>query len=378
MALRNAVNGTTGINMESLNKYCESIDEMLLNYEKSFYSDTVNTDQLILDKLAKRIVSLRVKGCSFAEISLFLNERGVLLSADVLEEHYFMNQDKRISLCEQHVAGYERPEWNAIVERTAFIERGLRQALKDKSGLILLYQPQVDMNTGEVLGAEALVRWECNGNLIHPIEFIPVAENSGLIIPIGELVLREACREAKRWQTIGLGGKRGIKMGVNLSVKQFSKKLPDMVHGILCDADLSTDLLGLEVTESFLVGNDSIDILRTLQKTGIHLSVDDFGTGYSCLSQLKDLPLETIKIDRSFVDKIGFDGKSAAVVEGIINLANSLEMTTLAEGVENEHQVESLRNLGCSVCQGFLYSKPLTGSAFVKYAHGRSDVECFA
>lgn len=346
--------------------YLESVRDALSSAESSIEKIT-HSEYALLDKLADQLCSLHHKGFSFVEISLLLKRCGVDLSAENIRNYYFYAFESRLKTCEQTILDLRRPEWNAVVERTAFIERGLRQALKNDSGLILHYQPQIDIQSGKVLGAEALVRLECNGNLISPSEFIPVAENSNLIVLVGEWVLREACKEAKRWQTLGLGGQQGIKVGVNLSVKQFSTGLPNMVHEILCDSGLPTRLLGLEITESFLVGgNESLKILHTLRDSGIHLSIDDFGTGYSCLSQLKDLPLDTIKIDKAFVNDLE-KNEGSAVVETIVDLADKLQMTTLAEGVESKGQAQALKILGCPVCQGYLFAKPLSGADFVRY-----------
>lgn len=253
------------------------------------------------------------------------------------------------------------------IDRAAFIERNLRQALLDDA-FFLRYQPQVNMYTGEVVGAEALVRWNLNGNIIHPGEFIPVAEKSGLIVQVGEWVLREACREAKRWQLMGLGGEQGLKIDVNLSVKQLLDGFPDVIQRVLSNTGLETRLLGLEITESIFADRDSMAVLHALKKNGIHLSIDDFGTGYSCLSQLKNLPLNTIKIDRTFVMDLGHEDISSVVVETIINLAHKLKMDTVAEGVETKEQAEILKKMGCAVCQGFLYSKPLPADDFLQFA----------
>lgn len=261
-------------------------------------------------------------------------------------------------------------ELNAAVERKTSMERGLQMAINE-GGLLLHYQPQIDLNTGKLVGAEALLRWEHEGRLVPPLDFIPVAEESGLIGPIGEWVLREACREAQRWNQMGLGGGMGIRIGVNLSVRQFNDALPALVFSILKETGLPASLLDLEITESFLVSDQKARaILKQLEDGGIHLSVDDFGTGYSCLAYLKDLPLHTIKIDRTFVRDLGDDKavNNQAIVETIITLAGKLGRTTLAEGVENEAQAEALRKLGCETCQGYMYSKPVPAAEFVQFA----------
>jgi EAL domain-containing protein (putative c-di-GMP-specific phosphodiesterase class I) len=316
--------------------FLDSAREVLLRAERNLSPVSIR-ERAILDRLEGPIFALLEKGFSFDEVSRIF---------------------QRLS---------DRPQHSAAAERSALLEQGLRQALRDQEGLHLHYQPQVNMRTGEVLGAEALLRWNFNGTAISPSEFIPIAEDSCLIAPIGEWVLREACREAKRWEAMGLGGTRGIKMSVNLSVKQVSDELPDLVHGLLCDAGLRTHLLGLEITESLLVGSGSVGILHQLRESGVHLSIDDFGTGYSCLAELQDLPVDTIKIDRAFVKGLGTNDHSSVMVEIIIDLAKKLGMTTLAEGVETQEQADALLKLGCTVCQGFFYSRALPGDEFVQF-----------
>lgn len=264
-------------------------------------------------------------------------------------------------------------ELNSAAERKTMIERGLHRALNSE-GLVLHYQPQLDLHTGALIGAEALMRWNDRGTMMQPGEFIPVAEESGLIVPMGEWALREACKMAVQWRQMGLGAGMGVRIGVNLSVRQFNDALPDLVFSILQDTGLPAALLDLEITESFLaVDHKATSILRRLQDGGVHLSVDDFGTGYSCLSYLKDLPLDTIKIDRSFVKDLGDHGatNNRAVVETIITLANKLGRETLAEGVETEEQAQALRDLGCTQCQGFLYSRPLPTDEFCRFAQAK-------
>lgn len=354
--------------------YIESVRTTLLSVEQSI-EDACNPVHAVLDRLVDRLFGLHFKGYSFSEIALLLRRCGIEISVDELKSYYHHAQEQRLKVCEQTLAKYQRPAWNAVVERTAFIERGLQQALDTGRGLVLYYQPQIEMRTGRVVGAEALVRWEYNGTMVHPAEFIPVAEGSELIVSIGEWVLREACHTARNWQLMGLGGDMALKIAVNLSVKQFSPNLPKTVHEILCDAGLPTELLGLEITESFLVGGeDSLAVLHTLQGSGVHLSIDDFGTGYSCLAALKELPLDTIKIDRAFVKDLGRDVGAMAVVGAIMDLANKLGMSTLAEGVETVEQMQNLQAMGCEICQGYLFSRPLAGDEFVDYVKrsGRS------
>jgi len=366
MTKNNALVLAHRVTPETGDAFLKKVKERLLEVENTVEPASIRT-RVILDKLEERLLSMHNKGFSFQEISLFLLRCDIEISDDAIKEYFSQNHTKRLLEFEKTIKNSHRPEWNGSIDRVSLIENGLRQTLDDKHGLILHYQPQVDMHTGDVIGAEALLRWSLNGEVIQPGEFIPIAERCGLIDPIGEWVMREACREARKWELIGLGGKHGIKMGVNLSVKQFSDKLPNLVFSALRDTGLSKNLLGLEITESFLADNDSLSTLNMLRDYGIHLSVDDFGTGYSCLSQLKNLPLDTIKIDRSFIMGLGREGGATAIVETIIELANKLEMQTLAEGVETDDQAELLEKMGCSVFQGFLYSKALQGDEFVKF-----------
>ncbi len=253
----------------------------------------------VLEDLADQLLAMRAKGFAHQRLVSILAQCGISIGVDGLDaflKHAWM---ARMYACEQQISEHCR-RGNAVnLERAGFIERGLRQALREGNGLALHYQPQVDMGTGAVVGAEALLRWHHGSDLISPTEFIPVAEESSLIQDLGAWVLHEACREAMRWQRLGLGQGRGIKVAVNLSVKQFTERLPGVVHGALCDAGLRVGLLGLEITESFLAEDRTEGLLHSLHDAGLHLSIDDFGTGYSCLSRVSKLPLDTIKIDRA-------------------------------------------------------------------------------
>ncbi|WP_304350874.1 bifunctional diguanylate cyclase/phosphodiesterase [Comamonas testosteroni] len=320
-----------------------------------------------LSKLALQLVASHEKGATYEALSGALGECGICVGPGALETYlrdfeyddgsYWAAQD---SLPEQVKA-------NAI-------EIGLREALETGDGLFLLYQPQVDMYSGEVIGAEALVRWRNGSVIVSPIEFIPVAERCGLIGDIGAWVMREACSEAVRWHGMGLGQGRGIKVSVNLSVKQFSEKLVAQISQVLQEAGLRTELFSVEITESFLAGDKSQAILDSLTDMGVQIAIDDFGTGYSCLSRVSRLPLDTIKIDREFVTPLGSSGAADAVVETIINLAEKLGMTTIAEGVETPLQVRSLMSLGCKVAQGFLYARPLSSDDFIDFVKSKENM----
>jgi diguanylate cyclase (GGDEF)-like protein len=257
-------------------------------------------------------------------------------------------------------------EINRVAQQKQAIERGLERALKT-SQLVLHYQPQLDLRTQEIVGAEALVRWMCDGKLVPPNVFIPVAEESGLISAISEFVLRSACCEAKHWLDLGLGPRgKGVCVGVNISVKQFNLTLPSMVFKVLQETGLPARLLNLEITESFLVQDidQAVSILTQLTSNGIQVSVDDFGTGYSCLAYLKRLPVSTIKVDRSFVTDIVEHPNNRAIVSSIVSLAKNLGLQTLAEGVEERTQVDALIEIGCDSCQGFYFSRPIDSESF--------------
>lgn len=327
--------------------------------------------QRVLGQLSEELFALWARGFTSGEISALLGQSNIALSEDTLKEHFAQSQARRLATFQLQLTSSIHSKRSDHHHRRTLIEHGLRKALRNGRGLFLHYQPQVHSATGEVLGAEALVRWRSDGIQIPPAEFIPIAEESDLILEVGEWVLREACREAKRWQTLGLGGHRGINIGVNLSARQLTGTLVDLVHGVLCDVGLPTRLLCLEVTEGSIVGPNAMEELRKLGNSGVHLSIDDFGTGYSSLSQLKDMPLDTVKIDKSFVESLGRGEAPTSVVEAIINLAHKLKMDTVAEGVETLEQSQALARMGCSVCQGHYYSVPLSANAFVRFISER-------
>jgi len=238
------------------------------------------------------------------------------------------------------------------------IQMDLRKALQNGE-FELQYQPRIELRSGRMVGVEALVRWRRDGELVLPAEFIPVAEHSGLIIPIGEWVLREACRQASGWLRQGLP--RSV-IAVNLSALQFKHgNIADTVRQALEDSGLPADLLELELTESILLQDveAAIDTLRDLKVQGVHLSIDDFGTGYSSLSYLKRLAVDKLKIDRSFIRDVTLDADDAAIVKAIIQLSHTLQLHVIAEGVESLEQYEFLRQGGCDEAQGFLFSKPV-------------------
>ncbi len=240
------------------------------------------------------------------------------------------------------------------------LERSLRQAARDKA-FELYYQPQCLPN-GRLIGMEALLRWTCPElGRISPQEFIPIAESTGLIIPIGDWVIDEACRQADVWNRAG----HPIRVAVNVSPKQLLRPdFCDKVCAALERHTLPPSLLDVELTESSIISHpaECTAQLERLRGIGVTISVDDFGTGYSSLSRLQDLPIDTIKIDRQFIHAIQPEDsdKAVALVQAIVRMAESLELKVVAEGVETEHQLAILRNLGCDTSQGFLFYKPLS------------------
>ncbi len=238
------------------------------------------------------------------------------------------------------------------------MERSLRVAIAD-GHLRLHYQPVVAFDGWEVVAAEALVRWDHpERGVIHPADFIPLAEESGLILPLGRWVLGEACRQLAEWRA---AGRRNLQVTVNLSARQFAD--PGLIAAVaeaLARASLPADALWLEITESVLMEEveATAETLHALKRLGVHLAVDDFGTGYSSLSYLKRFPVDLLKIDRSFIDGLGTDPEDGAIVLAIVSLAQALRLEVVAEGVEHFHQLEALHRLGCDAVQGYLLARP--------------------
>ncbi|MCW8917721.1 MAG: EAL domain-containing protein [Gammaproteobacteria bacterium] len=247
---------------------------------------------------------------------------------------------------------------NSEARQRLDLELRLRQAL-ERNELLLHYQPVVELESGRIYGVEALLRWRNEeGQLIAPERFIPLAEETGLIVSIGEWVIYTACRQARRWQQAGIE----LVMAVNLSARQFhAEDLVATVKWCLERSQLPARLLKLEITETAVMANaaQAEQILTQLKAIGVSISVDDFGTGYSSLAYLRRFPIDQLKIDRSFVQEVTHHPDSAAIVQGIISLAQSLRLQTVAEGVESEAQRDFLKQAGCDLMQGFLFSRPL-------------------
>ena len=243
------------------------------------------------------------------------------------------------------------------------LEHELRLGLQRRE-FTLHYQPEVDLETGDVVGVEALVRWNSpRRGLVPPDRFIPVAETTGLILPLGEFVLREACLQTARWRREGVLPERFVTW-VNLSARQLSGEgIGSVVKSALSDAELPAHYLGLEVTETALVAEGTATgrsqaALQGLHEQGVRIAIDDFGTGFSSLGQLRHFPVDMIKVDRSFIQGVEEEAKDAAITANLVTLAHALGLVAIAEGIESDGQLASLRGLGCDLAQGFLFARP--------------------
>ncbi|MCG5072813.1 EAL and GGDEF domain-containing protein [Paraburkholderia tagetis] len=257
---------------------------------------------------------------------------------------------------------FYQPEMNASAGARMNLERRLRRALRDGE-FLLHYQPQVEIEGGRVVGMEALVRWnDPEVGLVSPAQFIPVAEESGLIGPLSDWVLREACRQNRAWQDAGLPP---VRVSVNFSAKTFHQRdITELVKGVLQETGLDPCWLEVELTESTLMRNteEAVSMLNALHEAGVGIAIDDFGTGYSSLSYLKRLPVDRLKIDRSFVADIGNSSDDETITAAIIALAHELRLQVIAEGVETSQQFAFLRERACDELQGYFFAPPMPGS----------------
>lgn len=255
-------------------------------------------------------------------------------------------------------------EADARARRRLALEDGLRRAL-EQNEFRVMYQPQINNATGAIMGAEALLRWQHpQFGIVSPSEFIPIAEETGLIVPIGLQVLETACAQNRAWQKAGLPP---VRVAVNLSPRQFCEPdLSEQVGRILRETGLNSQHLELEITESLAMSDTArtAQILERIHALGVSVSLDDFGTGFSSLSHLGRLPLDGLKIDQAFVRGLGDNYQSEAITRGIVALAGSLCLDVIAEGVETSTQRALLSQIGCDRCQGFLFSQPVAAEEF--------------
>jgi diguanylate cyclase (GGDEF)-like protein len=248
---------------------------------------------------------------------------------------------------------------NVAMLKRLDLESNLRRAV-ERDQLVLFYQPLIDISNRQLVGMEALLRWMHHDlGMVSPGEFIPVAEETGLIVPIGRWVLRTASRQLKHWHGEGFNW---LRMAVNIANRQLREPgFVGEVQQVLWETGLEPNLLELEVTESSVMKNDrkTLEALQALQDLGVRVAVDDFGTGHSILTYLRDFPLNTLKIDRSFINGVGSEGKDAAITSAVIAMAHRLDLRVVAEGVETEDQLSFLTRHDCDECQGFLFSRPV-------------------
>ncbi len=284
---------------------------------------------------------------------------------DGLDANTLLRQaDLAMYQAKQRRSGFEyfSDELNTVAQHQLSLETGLRQAL-ERNELALMYQPKVDLVTGRVVGLEALVRWlPRSGGIIWPGQFIPVAEETGLIMPVGRWVVRAACEQWIAWRN---AGSNPPPVAINLSPRQFSDaRLIDDIDAILAETGMDPAFLQLEVTESSAMENPvrTFGMLDALRQRGLHVYIDDFGTGHSNLAQLKRMPIDALKIDKSFIDEVLTDNDDAEIAFAIIRLSHALNLRVVAEGVETIEQVALLKKMRCDEIQGYIVSKPLAAS----------------
>jgi diguanylate cyclase len=323
-------------------------------------------------KLARRIIS------SFAQ-PIRLGTHEIFINASIgIAIYPYDGEDLDTLLMHADTAMYKAKEqggnsyqtYSKSMTTTALqrltLENDLRRAL-DRNEFEVHYQPIVDAYTGTVVGAEALLRWRHPElGLLLPSEFIPIAEENGLIIPMGEWILQAACLQNRAWQDAGLPR---IRVGVNLSSRQLKRRLTETVSRALQLSGLEPRYLSLELTESVLVNHhkEGTEALHALRAMGLHLSVDDFGTGYSSFSYLKHFPLDTLKIDRSFIREIAIHPDDAAITTAIIAMGHALGLRVIAEGVETEAHLSLLQKQGCDEVQGYLVGRPVPADRFEEH-----------
>lgn len=296
---------------------------------------------------------------------------------DTNAAHLFINADSAMYEAKENGRNcyrFYRADMNADLIEKMDLETKLRRAIENKE-FVLYYQPKFNVHTHEPIGAEALIRWkDPEKGMISPAVFIPLAEETGYIAAITDWVLQEACKQNSEWQKQGY---KPIRIAINISPKQFSQEdvAKRIFNQIIC-SDLAPKYVELEITEGALVEDvqKGTEILNELKKWGIHISIDDFGTGYSSLSYLKKIPLDTLKIDQSFVRDLMVDSDDAAIVSAIIAMAKSLRLNVIAEGVETAEQLNYLTENGCNEVQGYFTGKPVPAEEFIQFMVKDSDV----
>ena len=332
--------------------------------------EVVDTSEAVrvAERLAEELKPSFTLGELSQEVSVSLSV-GITVTGSVVRDSESLLRHADLAMYEAKRRGRSRhavyeESMGRKAEKRLALDGDLRRALEgpDKEFKIY-YQPEVSLESGRTVALEALVRWERpERGIFPPAEFIPFAEETGLIVEVGKLVLQEACRQAREWRNSGY---TPLPVWVNLSALQlYEPELPALVSGALRESGLPPGSLGLEITESVLMrdGTDTITRLENLKNLGVKLAIDDFGTGYSSLAYLKRLPVDYLKIDRSFTDGLGRDAGDTTIVSAVLGIARAMELEVVAEGVETERQLAKLKELGCKTAQGYYFARPLPAS----------------
>jgi diguanylate cyclase (GGDEF)-like protein len=357
-------------------------DEFVVIFDtNNFVKEVSEMAQLMLDNISQQMTLSNHEVVITASI-------GISVYPSDGQEASVLLKNANTALARAKAAGkntyqFFTTEMNKVALERLILENQLRKALTHNQ-LCLYYQPQIDSNTGHFVGMEALLRWQHPKlGLLSPVKFVPVAEEMGLIIPIGEWVLRTACQQNKAWQRAGFPS---IRVSVNVSSRQIQPtNLLQTVTEALTDSGLNPNYLELELTESMLISEEDnqkdsiLAVLKELKAMGVLIAIDDFGTGYSSLSYLKRFPVNTLKIDRSFIRDIGKNEDDAAITSAIIAMAHSLRLTVVAEGVENLEQLTFLQGQQCEIIQGYFFSPPISVEDMTHMLHkfrNKSLINC--
>lgn len=336
------------------------------------------TNEDIIAHLAERLLSLFHKPIKYQEQDLFTSTSiGIAIYPDDGEEAGVLIKHADIALYQAKDAGRNNYHYfTSSMEQQAHnrlsMENQLRTAVKNGS-FEMHYQPEFDIASGRLIGFEALIRWPTEDGIVPPFTFIPVAESTGLIIPLGDWIIDNVCQQIRQWREQGL---RDFFVAINLSPKQFQHQdIYSRVIDTLARNELPADCLAIEITESMVMENvgTAVDILRRFQQQGIKVCMDDFGTGYSSLNYLKNLPIDVLKIDRSFIRDITESRQNRAIAASIISLGKNLGLKIVAEGVEDEKQLGLLGDLECDIVQGYLLGKPAPAAQAMQFFTARDE-----
>jgi diguanylate cyclase (GGDEF)-like protein len=342
--------------------------------------DAMEHARTVADRIAQSLQSpIRLDGRE-VRIGVSIGIAGVApdaASVDVL----LRNADLAMyrAKADQHasIVVFEPAMHDALLARIG-VEDDLRAAL-GSGQLTLHYQPTVSLATGQTVGVEALMRWyHPDRGAVSPQHFIEIAEDIGFIDAMGQWALFEACRQAAAWQCYAQPG-NVFSVGVNISARQVTPQLVDLVSAAITDAGIPASALLLEMTESVLLGRteEAIEVLRALKRLGVRLAIDDFGTGFSSLSYLSRFPVDVLKIDKDFIDAVDAHGERAELARTIVGLGRTLRVATIAEGIERQGQCRSLREMGCEFGQGYLFSRPMPAHSMTAFLQGGAEVVGF-